>query len=40
MNIVAVSLTAVYIYIYIVSSLENKTSIFSYALLKLCVRDG
>ncbi len=38
MNIVAVSLVAVYIYI--VSSLENKTSIFSYALLKLCVRDG
>lgn len=40
MNIVAVSLVAVHIYIYIVSSLENKTSIFSYALLKLCVRDG
>ena len=38
MNIVAVSLVAVYIYI--VSSLVNKTSIFSYALLKLCVRDG
>ena len=36
MNIVAVNLVA----IYIVSSLENKTSIFSYALLKLCVRDG
>lgn len=38
MNIVAVSLVAVYIYI--VSSLENKTSIFSYALLKLFARDG
>ena len=39
MNLVeAVSLVA--IYIYIVSSLENKTSIFSYALLKLYVRDG
>ena len=35
MNIVAVSLAAVYI----VSLLVNKTSIFSYALLKLCVRD-
>ena len=41
MNLVeAVSLVAVYIYIYIVSSLENKTSIFSYALLKLFARDG
>ena len=38
MNIVAVSLTAVYISL--VSLLVNKTSIFSYALLKLCVRDG
>lgn len=39
MNLVeAVSLVA--IYIYIVSSLENKTSIFSYALLKLHARDG
>lgn len=40
MNIVAVSLVAVYIYIYIVSLLVNKASIFPYALLKLCVRDG
>ena len=40
MNIVAVSLVAVYIYIYIVSLLVNKTSIFSYALLKLFARDG
>ena len=42
MNIVAVSLTAVYIYIYIyiVSLLVNKTSIFSYALLKLHARVG
>lgn len=39
MNLVeAVSLVAVHIYI--VSLLVNKTSIFSYALLKLCVRDG
>ena len=38
MNIVAVSLVAVHIYI--VSSLVNKTNIFSYALLKLYVRDG
>ena len=38
MNIVAVSLTAVYIYL--VSLLVNKTSIFSYALLKLHARDG
>ena len=39
MNLVeAVSLVA--IYIYIVSSLENKTSIFPYALLKLHARDG
>ena len=37
MNLVeAVNLVA----IYIVSSLENKTSIFSYALLKLFARDG
>ena len=35
---VAVSLVAVYIYI--VSSLRNKTSIFPYALLKLHARDG
>lgn len=40
MNIVAVSLVAVYIYIYIVSLLVNKASIFSYALLKLFARDG
>ena len=40
MNLVeTVSLVAVCIYIYIVSSLENKTNIFSYALLKLYVRD-
>ena len=38
MNIVAVSLTAVYISL--VSLLVNKASIFPYALLKLCVRDG
>ena len=38
MNIVAVSLTAVHIYL--VSLLVNKASIFPYALLKLCVRDG
>ena len=39
MNLVeAVSLVAVYIYIG--SSLENKTSIFPYALLKLHARDG
>ena len=39
MNLVeAVSLVA--IYIYIVSSLENKTSIFSYALLDIHARDG
>ena len=37
---IAVSLVAVYIYIYIVSSLENKASIFPYALLKLHARDG
>ena len=41
MNIVAVSLVAVYIYIYIyiVSLLVNKASIFPYALLKLHARD-
>ena len=41
MNIVAVSLVAVYIYIYIyiVSSLINKTSIFPYALLNIYARD-
>ena len=38
MNIVAVSLTAVYIYL--VSLLVNKASIFPYALLKLFARDG
>ena len=39
MNLVgAVSLVAVYIYIG--SSLENKASIFPYALLKLHARDG
>ena len=37
---IAVSLVAVYIYIYIVSSLENKTSIVSYALLNIYARDG
>ena len=40
MNIVAVSLVAVYIYIYIVSSLENKTSILLYALLELHAKVG
>ena len=38
MNIVAVSLEAVYTHT--LCSLENKTSIFSYALLKLHARDG
>ena len=38
MNIVAVSLEAVYIHT--ICSLENKTSIFPYALLKLYARDG
>ena len=36
MNIVAVSLEAVHT----ICSLENKASIFPYALLKLHVRDG
>ena len=40
MNMIAVSLVAVYIYIYIESSLENKASIFPYALLKFHARDG
>lgn len=40
MNIVAVSLVAVHIYIYIVSSLENKTSILLYALLELHAKVG
>ena len=42
MNIVAVSLEAIYIYIYThtICSLENKTSIFPYALFKLHARDG
>ena len=38
MNIVAISLVAVHIYI--VSLLVNKTSIFPYALLRLHARDG
>ena len=38
MNIVAVSLEAVYTHTF--CSLENKTSIFPYALLKLHARDG
>lgn len=40
MNEVTVSLEAVYIYIYIVSSLINKISIFTYALLNIHARDG
>ncbi len=46
MNISLVSLVAVYIYIYIyiytatICSLEDKTSIFPYALLKLHARYG
>lgn len=40
MNEVTVSLEAVYIYIYIVSLLINKISIFTYALLNIHARDG
>ena len=42
MNIVAVSLEAVHTHTHThtLCSLENKTSIFPYALLKLHARDG
>ena len=40
MNIVAVSLEAVHTHTHTLCLLENKTSIFSYALLKLHARDG
>ena len=42
MNIVAVSLEAVHTHTHThtICSLENKTSIFPYALLKLYARDG
>ena len=40
MNIVAVSLEAVHTHTHRVCLLKNKTSIFSYALLKLFARDG
>ena len=42
MNIVAVSLEAVHTHTHThtICSLENKTSIFPYALLKLHARDG
>ena len=40
MNIVAVSLEAVHTHTHTLCSLEDKTSIFPYALLKLHARDG
>ena len=40
MNIVAVSLEAVHTHTHTLCSLEDKTSIFPYALLKLYARDG
>ena len=40
MSIVAVSLEAVHTHTHTLGSLENKTSIFPYALLKLHARDG
>ena len=40
MNIVAVSLEAVHTHTHTLCSLENKTGIFTYALLKLHARDG
>lgn len=40
MNIVAVSLGAVYIHTHTLCSLEDKTGIFTYALLALHARDG
>ena len=40
MNIVAVSLEAVHTHTHTLCSLENKTGIFSYALLNMYIRDG
>lgn len=40
MNIVAVSLEAVYIYTHTLCLLEAKAGIFSYALLNMYIRDG
>ena len=40
MNIVAVSLEAVHTHTHTFCSLKDKTSIFSYALLKVHARDG
>ena len=40
MNMVAASLEAVHTHTHTLCSLENKTSIFPYALLKLHARDG
>lgn len=40
MNIVAVSLEAVHTHTHTLCSLEDKTRIFPYALLKLYARDG
>ena len=40
MNIVAVSLEVVHTHTHTLCSLEDKTSIFPYALLKMHARDG
>ena len=40
MNIVAVSLEAVHTHTHTLCSLEDKTSIFTYALLNVYARDG
>ena len=40
MNIVAVSLEAVHTHTHTLCSLENKTGIFTYALLNIHARDG
>ena len=40
MNIVAVSLEAVHTHTHTLSSLKDKTSIFTYALLNVYARDG